>query len=74
VSRESNGFWKGGRTRHKAGYVMVHVSEHPRATKNPSYVFEHILVAEELFGLYMLDGETVHHRNGLRDDNRPAFA
>jgi hypothetical protein len=33
-------------------------------------VFEHILDAEELLGRYRLDGETVHHRNGIRDDNR----
>ena len=34
-------------------------------------MFEHILVAEELLGRYLLDGETVHHRNDIRDDNRP---
>ena len=70
VSTEANGNWKGGRTRHKAGYVMVRAPGHPRATSGP-YVFEHILVAEDLLGRHLRDGETVHHRNGVRDDNRP---
>jgi hypothetical protein len=35
------------------------------------YVFEHILVAEELLGRYLVEGESVHHINDVRDDNRP---
>jgi hypothetical protein len=32
---------------------------------------EHVVVAEELLGRHLLDGETVHHRNGVvRDDFR----
>jgi hypothetical protein len=34
-------------------------------------VFEHILVAEELLRRYLVEGESVHHINGIRDDNRP---
>jgi hypothetical protein len=67
---QANGNWKGGRTRHKAGYVMVRVPGHPRSGRG-HYVFEHILVAEELLGRFLIYGETVHHRNGVRDDNRP---
>ena len=55
---------------HKAGYLMVHVPQHPRATVT-GYVFEHIVVMEERIGRYLLPGETVHHRNGVKDDNRP---
>lgn len=66
---KNNGAWKGGKTYHKAGYVMVRVPEHPRA-KSGGYVFEHILIMEQMLGRRLLPGETVHHRNGIKDDNR----
>src|SRR5580693_1715767 len=70
VAGASNGHWKGGQTRHKAGYIMTRAPGHPRAGGG-MYVFEHILVMEETLGRYLLPGESVHHRNGVRDDNRP---
>lgn len=55
---------------HKAGYVLIRQPGHPRATRQ-GYVFEHIVVMEQLLGRFLVDGENVHHRNGVRDDNRP---
>lgn len=49
---------------------MVLIRSHPRAGSN-GYVFEHVLVMEELVGRHLVAGETVHHLNGVRDDNRP---
>jgi hypothetical protein len=50
---------------------MVHFPGHPRA-RTGNYVFEHIVVMEELLGRPLHKDETVHHRNGVKDDNRPA--
>ena len=50
--------------------MMVWAPGHPRAGKS-QYVFEHILVMELVLGRHLLRQESVHHRNGVREDNRP---
>lgn len=65
----SNGNWKGGKTTTSKGYTLRTCKNHPRATKNGSYVLEHILVMEEHLGRLLEPNENVHHKNTLRNDN-----
>lgn len=43
--------------------------DHPRA--HSGWVREHIVVMERKIGRALIGGEEVHHRNGVKDDNRP---
>lgn len=65
-----NANWKGGRSKHKTnGYIFLSGHKgHPRANVN-GQVAEHVIVMERIIGRYLLTGETVHHKNGHRDDN-----
>ena len=67
--KEWNANWRGGRSKHHAGYIYVSAPWHPRSGKN-RYVFEHILVMEEYLGRFLTSKETIHHKNGIRDDNQ----
>lgn len=52
------------------GYVKLRLPDHPCADKQ-GRVYEHRLVMEILLGRRLYDNENVHHRNGVRNDNRP---
>lgn len=69
-SGERNGNWAGGKTQHSKGYTYVRVKEHPKVTGEAGYVAEHVLVVEQHIGRFLVEGENVHHLNGLRSDNR----
>lgn len=52
------------------GYIYISRPDHPRATKD-GYVLEHRVVMEQLIGRYLMPHEEPHHKNEIRDDNRP---
>ena len=60
--------WTGGISR-KYGYVFILSPHHPFRNKS-NYVAEHRLVMEQHIGRFLTKTETVHHKNGIRDDNR----
>lgn len=51
------------------GYVQVRTTA-GNANKG-KYTYEHRLVMEQMIGRKLIKGETVHHKNGVRNDNRP---
>lgn len=67
---ENNGHWDGGKIKCK-GYIMVHNPQHPVCQGNKrKYIGEHRLVMEEYLGRFLEPYESVHHKNGVKNDNR----
>jgi hypothetical protein len=64
----ANGTLAKRKTHH--GYVKVHDRNHPRSDRG-GFVCEHVKVMESIVGRHISTVESVHHLNGIRDDNRP---
>lgn len=70
---EASPFWKGG-TKTPAGYIMLRLQPseeffRPMATKF-GLIFEHRLIIAKHLGRNLHSWEKVHHKNGIKDDNR----
>lgn len=61
--------WKGGKSIDSNGYVCIRKPDHPKAMPN-GYVKEHIMIMEQFLGRRLMSNEEIHHKNGIRDDNR----
>lgn len=55
--------WKGGKTKTDRGYIRMNEKKYER-------MLEHQVVMEKHIGRKLLPEETIHHKNGIRDDNR----
>ena len=58
-----------GRSVNKGGYIIISAKGHPNA-RSDGTIQEHRLVVSEHLGRPLTEGENVHHRNGIRHDNR----
>lgn len=61
-----------GKFKASTGYILIRCPGHPNGMHSgKNYVFEHRLIAEKMIGRILTKDEVVHHKNGVRDDNRP---
>lgn len=63
--------WRGYgvyRCKNSAGYVQLRGRV---VGSDAPYILEHRYVMEQMIGRPLLRSETVHHKNGIKDDNRP---
>jgi len=51
------------------GYILLYLPDHPNASKGGT-VAEHVFIMSEYLGRPLIKGETIHHKNGIRNDNR----
>lgn len=66
--KDKNPNWKGGKREDGHGYIYIYKPEHPRAVSG--VVYEHVLKIENKIGRYLFRDEVVHHKNGIKSDNR----
>jgi hypothetical protein len=68
-SGPGNHNWTGGRIKTRQGYILTWAKDHPNAQAT-GRIFEHILVMSDYLGRPLESHENVHHKNGVKTDNR----
>lgn len=58
-----------GRKELHNGYVRIYFPSHPKSDKR-GWILEHDLIMECNIGRWLDKDEVVHHKNGIKDDNR----
>ena len=53
------------------GFIKIDKSGYAWIKNNGQMVSHHRLIMEQILGRQLVRGESVHHKNGLRADNRP---
>jgi hypothetical protein len=53
-----------------SGYKTITKRGHPNQMDEKGRIREHIFIMSEYLGRPLIKGESVHHLNGIRDDNR----
>lgn len=70
ISGDKNPNWRGGQYKNAEGYIFVCHPSHPQANKK-GYIQRSHLVIKKVIKRHLKPLEIVHHKNGIRDDDRP---